>query len=250
MPRYLQRYLAGDHIQVWDEFRQLGTVSPQSPSCDDVWPVVVETMKRVRANLETVVERLRDDNYEFIDTTGPPIRLGVPLATPDNESLEFLNWLDGLTGPLPLVLRAWLEHVGDVNFLGVHQAWLGKGMLTDPMVVEFEFRHCIESIDAREYYREELEEWYDCGGEEEGRFRISFAPDALHKVNISGGGPYGIMVPDDNVDGIVAINNRQMYFVDYLRECLAWGGFPGFANIEKGRDAGRLARLAEGLLPF
>lgn len=241
MPTLLQRYLAGDHLEAWNELRQLGSVTVQSPQFEDVWPVVVETMKRVRANLETLVERLRNDGYQFVDTSEPAIRRGVPLATPDGESLKFLRWLDDLTGPLPLVLRAWIEHVGDVCLLGHHPDWGGEGVFTDAMVVEFEYRQCVASMDAREYYEQEFEDWYDSGGEDEGRFEISFAPDALHKVNVSGGGPYGIMVPDDNVDGIVDINNRHMYFVDYLRECLRWGGFPGFANVTHALD--RLRRL-------
>ncbi len=123
-------------------------------------------------------------------------------------------------------------------------------MFTDAMVVEFEFRQCTDSVSAREYYRHELEEWYDSGGEDAGSFEIRFAPDALHKAGISGSGPYGMLVPDDNVDGIVDINNRKMYFIDYLRECLQWGGFPGFQSIAAGRDGGRVACLAKDLIPI
>jgi hypothetical protein len=69
-----------------------------------------------------------------------------------------------------------------------------------------------------------------------------------HKVNVSGGAPYGILVPDSSADATINLDGTKMYFVDYLRECFQWGGFPGFGVKEKGRDNGTVRELAEGLL--
>lgn len=55
-------------------------------------------------------------------------------------------------------------------------------------------------------------------------FQLDFAPDALHKANISGGGPYGIIVAGSGVDGLVG---PTTWFVDDLNAAFAAGGFPG-----------------------
>jgi len=253
MAAFLERYVAGEYEAVWSDLRTLGSVRIGHPQWDDIWSVIAEAMCRTRRNIETLIERLQNANYQFVDTTYPPIHFGQPLSTPDDESLAFRDWLDDLTGPLPLTLRGWIEFVGDVNLLGNHPNWPETEMLSDALAVEFEYRECKTSADARTYYRYELEEWQyaveEDGREEVGPFRLNFAPDALHKVNVSGGGPYGVIVPDDHVDGMLDLDGRRLYFIDYLRECFEWGGFPGFAGMP-GRDNETIAILSRDLLPI
>ena len=45
---------------------------------------------------------------------------------------------------------------------------------------------------------------------------IHFAPDHLHKANISGGTPYGVLVPSDSVDPMLDLDGERMSFVEYL----------------------------------
>ena len=253
MQTLLERYRDGDCLNVWAELRELGVISADDPKREDVWPVVAETMRRTRANLEMLVERLSAEQYDFTDTTHPPIHVGSPLGTPNTQSVALRDWLDDLTGPLPMVLHCWMEFVGDVNLLGNHPDWPATEMYTDAMVVEFEYSECKDSLNSREYHKNELEEWHyavtEDGADEVGPFQIDFAPDVYHKVNVSGGGPYGIIVPDGSIDGRVDLDGTQMFFTDYIRHCFKWGGFPGFASHEKGRDNGTIARLSADLLP-
>jgi hypothetical protein len=79
-------------------------------------------------------------------------------------------------------------------------------------------------------------------------FSLAFAPDVYHKVNVSGGTPYAIILPNAGADALIEIYGKQSYFVDYLRECFKWGGFPGFGDKEKGRDNGTIVELVVGLL--
>jgi len=253
MAKFTDRYLAGEHRAVWTELQSLGSIREGHPQWSDIRTVVTETMRRARNNIETIIDRLRKSNYQFVDTTDPPFHIGQPLSTPDDKSLAMRDWLESLTGPLPMVLRGWLEFVGDVNLLGNHPDWPETNMFSDAMVVEFEYRECDASINAREYYRNQLEEWryaieHD-GPEETGPFRLNFAPDALHKVNVSGGGPYGMIVPDDQIDGMLDLDGRRIYFTDYLRECFEWGGFPGFARMPE-CDNGTITNLAKNLIPI
>lgn len=90
----------------------------------------------------------------------------------------------------------------------------------------------------------------------EARFQIEFAPDYLHKANISGDAPYGIEVPNSAVDGLVLGEVHQTTFVNYLRIAFQWAGFPGWdrryrrGGQEPLRFPVELATVAEELLPI
>ena len=57
-------------------------------------------------------------------------------------------------------------------------------------------------------------------------FNLDLAPDYLHKANISGGAPYGIELPFFGADPIFVNEAHELPFVDYLRLCFRWAGFP------------------------
>src|SRR4029079_5228055 len=63
------------------------------------------------------------------------------------------------------------------------------------------------------------------------QLQIDIAPDALHKANLSGGGPYSIAFPNLGVDAPVLRANSAS-LVDYLRDAFRWGGFPGLARVK------------------
>ena len=135
---YLERYLAGDHEQVWAELVALGAAVRDEPLYPDALAVARETMRRVRWNIETLVPRLRDVGYEFgygwlaeepyrrftfeaiaeIERECPHFRPPLP------DVRERIIELEALVGVLPLALRAWYEVVGTVNFVGkAPQSW-------------------------------------------------------------------------------------------------------------------------------
>ena len=121
----------------------------------------------------------------------------------------------------------------------------GRDVVSDPLVVWAP-------------YEDDLEEYRELGDPDDadarddegwtGRYVIEIAPDALHKANISGGGPYAIAFPDPAADAPV-LELDAPSFVGYLRECFRWGGFPGLAE-EPDPPTEELARLTEGLLPI
>jgi hypothetical protein len=79
---------------------------------------------------------------------------------------------------------------------------------------------------------------------------IAFAPDALHKANISGGAPYSIEVPNPAADAPVEDEPHDTTFVAYLRlVILGWGGFPGWQD-SKLPPPPEIERLRDQLIPF
>src|SRR5258708_15436421 len=65
MTSCLERYIRGECVQVWDELLALGEAVRQEPLYADARAVARETMRRVRANLELLVPRLRTAGYDF-----------------------------------------------------------------------------------------------------------------------------------------------------------------------------------------
>jgi hypothetical protein len=54
---------------------------------------------------------------------------------------------------------------------------------------------------------------------------LPLAPDMLHKENLSGGPPYGVILPDGSADGLFA-GETTTPFVSYLNWVFRNGGFP------------------------
>jgi hypothetical protein len=73
----------------------------------------------------------------------------------------------------------------------------------------------------------------------------------LHKANTSGGGPYGIELPFFGADPIFANEAHELPFVDYLRLCFRWAGFP---RLERHADRSDVREfldvMSKGLVPF
>src|SRR6476646_4648912 len=128
---YLDRYLQGECIEVWDELVALGSAvyDDGSPVAMDALAVARETMRRGRHNIVLLLRRLYEVGYRFgyswcsadareffeRELVPPP-----PIDEPDPDIAVQLDTLDATIGPLPLSLRAWYEQIGAVNFVGAY----------------------------------------------------------------------------------------------------------------------------------
>jgi hypothetical protein len=80
-------------------------------------------------------------------------------------------------------------------------------------------------------------------------FEAMIGPDPTHKTNHSGGTPYTIVFPDPAIDARLLGEENYGTFIDYLRTCFRWGGFPGLrASAKPPRE--ELAFLTQGLTPL
>jgi hypothetical protein len=205
-PSLLQRYSAGAHREVWTEMIALGDRVRRAPYADDAMAVAQETMRRADTNLRTIVERLTNMGYRFADR---------PLGIHGNAQKQVATF-EKAVATLPLSLHAFYAAVGQVNLIGTHPTLISprSSVAEDPLVV---------------YGLDEDAVEYDDDGEPEA---LIIAPDDLHKANESGGDPYEIAVPDARADGEVVNERHGLFFVDYLRLCFQYGGFPGFDGQE------------------
>lgn len=220
------RYLAGEHEEVWNELAALGPVVRNDPHAADALAVAYETMRRVETNVRKVTARLQALGYRF----------SAPQAhePPDARVRKQVARLEKAVGGIPLALRAFYDVVGAVDWTGDHTSIAPRGdsLAPDPLVV-----FPVEDALAL------CEDGFGDGSV------IMIAPDDLHKAKTSGCEPYEIEVPDLGADGKLLNERHELYFVDYLRLVFRFGGFPGYEGIDRALPP-ELAELCGGLISF
>jgi len=171
----------------------------------------------------------------------------VPYFPATPAATEQAAWLVDSFGQVPLSLLSWARIVGDVWLVGTHPDW-PESASADPLVIEVEGSR-YPSSPIRDYFDVEFEAWREGSSDhpDDRSFVLPLAPDRLHKENVSGGPPYGIVLPDGCVDGLFE-GETSMPFVAYLNWVFRNGGFPwptGSLNQWRVKSA-----LAKDLLPL
>ncbi|MEU0991508.1 hypothetical protein [Streptomyces sp. NPDC005953] len=220
MTSYFQRYASGQHEAVWRELRALGPVPPALH--DDVAAVCAVTMERVAGQVARLAAMLPELGFVGVD---------VPLHRPPTDAdRRTVAELDEEIGGLPAALTACLQVVGGVSFLGDWEAinlhyQHGPGQSTMPPGPEYPdpLWLCDAALLRCEW--EEFQEEPDEDG-----FLFVVAPDELHKANVSGGS-HDVALPDRCADPVLlgVAGRPGITLVEYLRESIAWGGFPGWS---------------------
>ena len=224
---YLERYRQGDHQPVWTDLQRLGPAVQDEPVRTQARAVASETMGRVRRNCERLIARLDTVGYAFGTYPDGSKRTPIigPLTPSTGETQADIAELEATAGTLPLSLVAFWQHVGAVDLVGMHPDW-GDGL--DPLVVDPPEGVLAWILDSVEHG---VEDETDVGAAGETRVFGALAPDDLHKDNVSGGDPYGLLLPDPSADFVFVNESQDLPFVSYLRHAvLDWGGFPGLTR--------------------
>ncbi|GAA4262088.1 hypothetical protein [Dactylosporangium darangshiense] len=204
---------------VWHELRQLGAAPLEAGLAAEAQLVCDEMARRARQNIEVIVERLTEAGYRFHrnDDEETPAKPFVPAT---ETSAQHALWLRERFGAVPMTLLSWVRLVGAVWLVGTHPDW-PESSAADPLVLDAEGLRYGEPI--RDYYDEIWQAHLE--DDRPGLFVLPLAPDRLHKSNTSGGGPYGMILPDGGVEGVFA-GEVDMPFVSYLNWVFSHGGFP------------------------
>ncbi|MBF9132070.1 hypothetical protein I0C86_24365 [Plantactinospora sp. S1510] len=224
-PGWLSRYERGQRELVWQELRQLGGVVLEPEQAQEAQLVCDEMARRARQNIEAIVDQLSDDGYRFHtnDDDQTPVR---PHTPPTANAEAYVDWLGQRFGAVPMTLSSWVRIVGDVWLVGTHPAWASSAS-ADPLVIELEGTRCPAGEFPREYIEDEWADWNERQADDpdNGLFVLPAAPDRFHKENVSGGEPYGFVLPDGCVDGLFRWETT-VPFVSYLNWVFSEGGFP------------------------
>lgn len=132
---YFERYMAGEHEQVWAELQALGVAVRESALYGEALAVAQVTMQRVHYNLELLIPRLQTIGYSFGDDEwkwaearqegkeeyylahrpqSEPV-----IAPPSLDVTAQLAEMETLRGHIPLSVIAWYQVVGSVEFTGL-----------------------------------------------------------------------------------------------------------------------------------
>ena len=233
-PSFLQRYLGGEREQVWTDLVALGERVRSEAHYEDAWAVALETMRRVRHNLEILQQRLPESPYTM--------DLSISWRQPDAQYIQDVHRFESEVGTLPLSLRAFGEVVGSFSMGSQKRHPLAS---FDPM--DLECPNLSEDVlsQLKTCYGPQLgmDEYHDIGA------------DFATKEGCSGD-CYYVKLPDANADFL--IDPMGEYFVDYLRNSLRNGAFRGAPFFEDDPNlvlwspppAEKIAHLTIGFLPI
>jgi hypothetical protein len=246
---YLERYKTGECETVWLEIGVLRESELNTATLEDVQVVTLETIRRVKYNLELIVGRLEKLGFEFgaetEDQTNyasymPPVTGVQPIKPLDEDVQATLTELSRVVGGVvPMVFRVFAEQIGSVDLRGIHPRFKTDYLL-DALMVEVFVPEADEVTDWLEYETENPEILHPT-------YKHPFSLDEFHKENVSGGQSYSIALPDDCIDPPVLYVPFEGTLTAYLRDAiLSYAGFPGFADM----PTDLLEHLREGLVEF
>lgn len=236
------RYLRGEHEEVWDELREPEAIAGDFR--EEALAVARETMRRVARAADLLAARLSQRGWKALSGS-----LRVPPAPGDAEIISTV--VRFTRAPLPPSLLSFWEVVGGIDFiwdfgLDAEPPDLGVGLELqhmDPLAVKppRDVAHLFElwELECRDAAPGVVE-----------RFELTLAPDSLMKARISGS-TYGIELPFAGADPVFAPYAYELPFVDYLRHCVRWAGFPRLEQYEDdARVEAFVAELTRDLEPF
>jgi hypothetical protein len=222
---YLKRYEAGDY-GIWNEIVNLApSIISNAEALTEATNVATAIMNRVNRNYITLRKTLSKAGMKLAPE-------GKPLTDAD------LSTFTARFGPLPLSLDIFYKMIGSISLTPVDYDY-------GPNALESKDRIDLLSLDPLVVYPANSLDWaldeYDANFTEEEEadnpFGLFLSPDYLHKANVSGGVPYTVYIPastpQNKLDPIVNYDDEAMPFVDYLRYCFNWGGFPGLAVVDE-----------------
>ncbi|MCP3143813.1 HEAT repeat domain-containing protein [Pyxidicoccus xibeiensis] len=239
----LARYLRGEHEEVWRILREPEAIAGDFR--EEALAVARETMRRVARAVDVLSARLSERGWRVWLAGGAP---RTPPAAGDAALLATLVTLT--KAPLPPSLQAFWEVVGGINFIwddehGDEAPDLGTGLAMnhmDPL-----------AMPAAGELPDIIDEWGlprdEADSDDDEPIRVCLSGDELMKAGISGS-TYGIELPFAGADPMVLGYMYDLNFVDYLRHCIEWAGFPGLAIEAEPRIDAFVSELTRDLEPF
>lgn len=212
------RYERGEHQAVWRELRAHESIG--GALRDEAEAVAHATMTRVARAADQLAERLATRDW--------PARSGALRIAFSAEDAEILRQIEERTNArLPPSIRVFWQVAGGIDFVWDCDSEgeppsLGVDLPMDEM-------DPLE-VGAPRQCTYLFEQWEDqtAGVHPEfaDPYSLDLAADHLHKANISGGAPYGVELPFAGADPLFCNEEHGLHFVDYLRLCMRWAGFP------------------------
>jgi hypothetical protein len=239
----LARYRRGEHEAVWTELRAHPAIDGDFRA--EALAVATETMSRVARCADLIAERLAAKGWVALGG-----RLRWPPSAHDQQIIDDIEQFTA--APLPPSLVAFWNVVGGIDFVwNYNKAEPAPDLGLDLALVELDPLDVCPPPHTSYLFKEWKERRSEVDPDLDDPFNLDLAPDYLHKANFSGGGPYGIELPDLGADPIFVNERHGLPFVDYLRLAFRWGGFPRLErHTEKTGVRNFVAEMTRELEPF
>lgn len=226
------RYINGEREEVIHEISLMGEEAFHPNIFPEIDAVFKEIFKRVDYNLDIIYKALIELEYVFYDHSKFNSLTARHKPLPNTEELlETLSKKVTTFGHVPLSLIYFYKIVGGVNF-----AWnYDKNPnilweMADPIQVS-SLDDLVSNVSS-EYWEEDMRQYFE--DPDYNTAFLEFSADDLHKDNISGGPPYSIEITNSkNIDSKVLNESNKTTFINYLRICFKYGGFPGMEVQER-----------------
>jgi hypothetical protein len=283
MPTFLERYLNGQHTEVWTDLIALGDEVRKQPVLTDAQAVADETMRRARGNLEILIPRLAATGYRF----GTPMiegqlewlnqKLARPAENPaeqlrrDMKFHEKAKWEAELKrmGTLPPLKNPLVFYPPDSEettaeaLKNIEGRAQGQGQV--PLSIRAWYHHVgyvsLEGVHdvlnprgnpvADPLVIQPVDKLYTsiCYALPGKPAKLGVSPNDTRKAKpprLPSTGEYSITLPNASADCQFEDEWRNTTFVNYLRKAFEWAGFPGWErDPNPPRDL--ISKLTEGL---
>ena len=221
----LEKYKNGEMKEVYAEIQKVGQDVFMPENFPEVEAVLIETFERVAYNLEVIYSELKNINYVFYDR---------PYHKPLPNTDKLLKKLDKAVkdfGFVPLSLKYFYKIVGGVDFAwNYNKEKIVPWELADP--IQISSLDELVSYVTDEDWKEDILDYVD-DEEDYGYAFLELSADELHKDNVSGGSPYSLKIEEEpTVDSDFVDEPHNTTFIDYLRICFDYCGFPGNPDNE------------------
>lgn len=209
----IKLYRTGESDLAWQVARYISRVGEDENHIRDFTEVVTD---RIRQNIEIMISILSESRYVFCDDQECRKDPSEAWIKPDKSSIAYSDLLAKKYKGAGFLVHGWIEKIGDVNINGFHESWGGL-IECDPMWIEFKGSNYEEYLES--FMSENEEPWILA------KHNLMFAPDSLHKANISGTDGPKINLPPFNPEGSYQDGLRDRSFRDYLNDYFKSGGF-------------------------
>lgn len=229
------RYINGQTKEVYREIYAMGANAFLPENLQEIEKVLTETFQRVAYNLDIIYTELKAINYLF--KIEPAYNFERPLHKPLPDTDILLLQLDKAVQPfgfVPLSMKFFYKIVGGVNFVWDYETnedfmW----NMADPIQIA-SLDAVVEAVND-EYWQEDIQQYV--ADENFGKAFIDLAADDLHKDNVSGGQAYAIEITKKpSIDSSFMNEPNDTSFINYLRICFEYCGFPGITRPEMHND--------------
>jgi len=241
--QFLERYLRGEHKQVWAELRSHAALTDALRQ--EALEVSRETMRRVLRNSELLISRLAGRGW--LPFAGS---FRIPPTETDARAISEVE--AGTGAPLPPSLKAFWEVVGGiVLFWDYEQDVPAPDFGLDLPMDELDPLTIDPARHGGWLFAEWKKELATADPEAIAPFRWDLAPDQLHKADFSGDLPYGVELPFLGADPPFVNEEHRLSFVEYLRLAFRFAGFPGLELYVQQADVRQfIDEMTDGFVAF